>query len=157
MVTTCYLAHQPKQVTTSDESQASLLTSNSDDFGFETIPHLDEIVATRRAVYKFLDLRKKPLRISCVFTEEDMASDQLCPTGRRLRMQPSSFNADATSGNLIKISVIGVNCTHVARCFDYLPIRLGVAEALSLKDIDDWPNLIVYPDGNGKHDPVSRQ
>ncbi|KIW66846.1 hypothetical protein PV04_06138 [Phialophora macrospora] len=99
----------------------------------ETLPRLDEVKATRKAVQMIKD---KPYWISCVFPNDD----------NRL---PDGTGVDELVGIMLQGErppfAIGINCTKVHKLPNLLRNFEDSAEAHNLA----LPRLVIYPDGAG--------
>ena len=112
----------------------------------ETIPRLDEIIAMRRALAAEPNLAGLPFWISCLYP----ANDRCLPDGT-----PAAAAVQAMLDPTLSPAVpwaIGINCTKVARLDPILKeYETTIAEMIGMKIIQEWPALVLYPDGtNGQ-------
>jgi homocysteine S-methyltransferase len=99
----------------------------------ETLPRLDEVKATKKAVQRSND---KPYWISCVFPNDD----ERLPDGTGVEELVSIM----LQGERPPFA-IGINCTKVQKLPDLIRSFEDSAEAHNLA----LPRLVIYPDGAG--------
>lgn len=127
---------------------------------FETVPRLDEVLAIRRVMEdeglcgRMVDHRpakgRVPYWISCVFTGENENGELTLPDGTPAKqVVEAMLDSDVSS---VLPWGIGINCTKVNK----LPalVRMyeaAVADMVLARRLDEWPSLVLYPDGtNGE-------
>ncbi len=117
---------------------------------FETLPRRDEIIAVRGAMGYLSNHEKegasKPFWICCVFPGESKS----LPDGSSI--------PEVAGGMLGKINGaripmgIGINCTKVGKVESLIAeFENAIKEMAEKGEINEWPSLVVYPDGtNGE-------
>ncbi|RFU31351.1 hypothetical protein B7463_g4979, partial [Scytalidium lignicola] len=125
---------------------------------FETLPLLVEIQAAREAMQQaekdMLQEEKKPMWISCLFPGASMA----LPDGSSSRdvvyaMLSPQPNAAVPMG-------VGINCTKIDKLESLIEeFEAAVQGLIDTGTINDWPVLVMYPDGtNGEiYNTVTKQ
>lgn len=123
-----------------------------DYIAFETFGRVDEIRVARQVITEVFaqGAEKKEWWISCVFP--DTAEEGCLPTGE---------SVDDAVEAMVEIGVghdghelerpwgIGINCTKVSKLRNLL-VKFETAVKILLNDDEEWPALVLYPDGTKK-------
>ncbi|KAG6002247.1 hypothetical protein E4U21_003284 [Claviceps maximensis] len=129
------------------------LSSRVSHLAMETIPRVDEIAAMRRALDAVPELSGVPFWMSCLFPGDGID----LPSGETIREALRTM-FDGTVATCLPWGV-GINCTKVSKIPSLLErYEEAVADMVSEGIIDEWPVLVLYPDGtNGEVYNTSKQ
>ena len=109
---------------------------------FETVPVREEIMAVRDVMGKVAKGRERDFWISCVFPRE---SDCL-PDGSSVSEVMNAM-LRRTEGARTPMGV-GINCTKVGKVERLIEeFESAAGELVREGEADEWPSLVVYPDG----------
>ncbi|QPG96342.1 hypothetical protein C2857_003889 [Epichloe festucae Fl1] len=118
----------------------------------ETIPRADEIEALRRAVDDVPALAGIPFWVACTFPGDELTlpSGDSIATAVEAMLSPRVAKATPWA--------VGINCTDLWKMDPLLrQFEAAVEDALRKGYIQEWPALVMYPDGkNGKLYNVER-
>jgi homocysteine S-methyltransferase len=130
----------------SEEEVKGKCWQDVDYVAFETLPRIDEVGAVRDVMSSAGKERQKPFWISCVFPGEGT----LLPDGSSVR-EVAKAMLGKSDGGAVPIG-IGINCTKVGKVQSLiLEFEDAIKELVGNGEIEEWPSLVVYPDGtNGE-------
>lgn len=112
---------------------------------FETLPLLQEVIAVREVmfgVFRERGVEEKPFWISCVFPGEGRElPDGSCVEDTVKAMLGNRKGASRPKG-------VGINCTKIGKVKELVEeFEKAIQYMLSKRDLDEWPALVLYPDG----------
>ncbi|CAG8976174.1 hypothetical protein HYALB_00010432 [Hymenoscyphus albidus] len=116
---------------------------------FETLPTRNEILAVRRVMDSLPVIPQKPFWISCVFPGEEniLPDDSSCFQVVEAMLGTSSKAGEKEERGRVPDG-IGINCTKVSKLESLvLEFEDATREVLGREGREEWPILVVYPDG----------
>lgn len=114
---------------------------------FETIPRVDEVYAVREAVCAARmsaaeNWRPRPFWISCVFPGEG----NILPDGTEVEVLVRAMLGRRDGADVP--FAVGLNCTRIGKIEGLVrKFERAVEALLAAGEVDEWPSLVVYPDG----------
>lgn len=134
----------PSTQDSSDENLAREKTrcwGEVDMIAFETLPTRNENLAVRKVMESVPEENMRPFWIACVFPGEE----NFLPDGSTI---PEVVEAMLGDGKGKVPNGIGINCTKVSKLNSLiLEFENATGEVLEKEGREEWPALVVYPDG----------
>lgn len=115
---------------------------------FETIPLLAEITSVRQCM-SFFEPGGKSFWISCVFPGEENKLPDGSSIAQVVEAMLGRIPSEGTPVNNAPTPMgIGINCTRVEKVESLiLEFEDAVQQMMKSGEVDEWPSLVVYPDG----------